>query len=156
MKSNDVNMNDRNVLFFTLWQTLFRIVFIQEVVYQLYKYVHWVNSELDLSVMKVFWKATALPLWMVMEIHWKRYCVFNGWDMTIVNLLLISCISSIACAFHDSPAWIATEKNKCVPLNFSYFAVLLTATLSAATPAVREVCWEMERCKSIRHCNVPR
>ena len=85
----------------------------------------------------MFCKANALPLWMVMEIRWKRYCVSNWSDATMVNLLPISCISSVACAFHCPPVSIATGKNKCVPLNFSYFAVLLTAALSAAAPAVR-------------------
>ena len=82
---------------------MFRIVFIQELHYHLYKYVHLVIFEHDLSVGKVFWKATALPLWMVMEIRWKRYCVFNASDVTMVNLLPISCISSVACAFHGPP-----------------------------------------------------
>ena len=74
-----------------------------------------------------------------MEIRWKRYCVSNGSDVTMVNLLLISCNNSVACAFHGPPVSIATGKNKCVPLNLSFFAVLLTAALSAAAPGVREV-----------------
>ena len=86
----------------------------------------------------MFWKATALPLWIVMAIRWKRYCVFNGSDVTMVNLLPISYTSSVACAFHGPPVLIATGKNMCVPLNFSYFAVLLMAALSAAMPAVTE------------------
>ena len=87
----------------------------------------------------MFWKDTSLPLWMVMAIRWKRYCVSNESDVTMVSLLPICCISSVACAFHGPPVSIATGRNKCVPINLSYFAVLLTAALSAATPAVREV-----------------
>ena len=74
-----------------------------------------------------------------MEMRYKRYCVSNESDVTMVNLLSISCTGSVACASHCPPVSIATGKNKCVPLNFSYFAVLLTAALSAAAPAVREV-----------------
>ena len=87
----------------------------------------------------MFWEATTLPLWMVMEIRWKIYCVFNGSDVTMVNLLPISCASSVACAFHGPPVSIVIGKNKCVPLNFSYFAVLFATALSATAPAVREV-----------------
>ena len=65
----------------------------------------------------------------------------------MVNLLLISCTSSVACAFHGPPILIATGKNKCVPLHFSYCAVLLTAALSAAAPAVREVFWRRNGAK---------
>ena len=88
---------------------------------------------------------------MVIEIRWKRYRVSNGSDVTMVNLLPMSCTSSVTCAFHGPPVSIATGKNKCVPLYFSYFAILLTAALSAVAPAV----WEMGRCESIQHCDVP-
>ena len=67
------------------------------------------------------------------------YCVSNGSDVTIVDHFPISCTSFAACAFHGPPVSFATGKNKCVRLNLSYFAVLLTAALSAAAPAVTEV-----------------
>ena len=57
----------------------------------------------------------------------------------MVKLLLISCISSVACEFHGPFVSIVTGKNRCVHPNFSYCAVFLTAALSAAALALREV-----------------
>ena len=92
MKSNNVNVKARNVLFFySMTSTVLYCLHARR------KPSHYVNSEHDLSVGEVFWKATELPLRMVMEICWKRYCVSNGSDVTMVNLLPISCISSISC-----------------------------------------------------------
>ena len=65
----------------------------------------------------------------------------------MVNLLPVSCTSSVTCAFHGPPVSSATGKNRCTPLNFLYFVVLHTAALSAAAPAVREV---FGRCDGVK------
>ena len=121
-------MNTRHVLLFTRWQSLYRVAFIQED-YQLYKISSLIGFRARSLGDERVLKSHRIASLDGYENTLERYCVFNVFDVTMVNLLPISCISSVAWAFYGPPVSIATGKNKCVPHNFSYFAVMLTAAI---------------------------
>ena len=97
------------------------------------------NSEHDLSVVILFWKPTALPLWMVMKIRWTRYCVSNVFDVTIVNLLPISCISSVACAFNGPPSLFPRGKTS-VFLSTTHISLICSRMLCLLMCLLSEKC----------------